>query len=98
MKRRLALARALLHDPPFVLMDEPTSGVVEQDRLIIWGLLRSLQNAGKTIVLTTPSWEEALAMCDRVAILTHGTLQRVIPRPRTPGAGAITCVTEPRTE
>jgi len=72
MKRRLAFARALLHDPPLVVVDEPTAGVAIHDRQIIWNLLRSLREAGKTVVLTTPSWEEALAVCDRVALLTYG--------------------------
>jgi ABC-2 type transport system ATP-binding protein len=82
MKRRLAFAGVLLHDPALVVVDEPTAGVAIHDRQIIWNLLRSLREAGKTVVLTTPSWEEALAVCDRVALLTHGTLQRVVTCPK----------------
>jgi ABC-type multidrug transport system ATPase subunit len=82
MKQRLAFARALLHDPALLLVDEPSAGVALYDRQIIWNLLRSLREAGKSVVLMTPSWEEALAACDRVALLTDGRLQRVVTRPK----------------
>jgi ABC-type multidrug transport system ATPase subunit len=82
MKQRLAFARALLHDPALLLVDEPSAGVALYERQIIWNLLRSLREAGKSVVLMTPSWEEALAACDRVALLTDGRLQRVVTRPK----------------
>ena len=78
MKRRLAFARALLIDPQLVIIDEPTAGVAEEDRPDIWELMRSLQNEGKTLVLTTSTWEEAQVVCDRVARLAGGALQLVV--------------------
>jgi ABC-2 type transport system ATP-binding protein len=78
MKRRLAFARALLIDPLLVIIDQPTAGVAEEDRPDIWELLRSLKNEGKTLVLTTSTWEEAQVVCDRVARLAGGELQLVV--------------------
>jgi ABC-2 type transport system ATP-binding protein len=74
MRRRLALARALLIDPLLVIIDEPTAGVEEGHRQLIWRLLRSLQNEGKTIVLTTSSWQEVQEVCNRVATFDQGVL------------------------
>jgi len=78
MRRRLALAWALLSDPLLVLIDEPTAGVVEEKRQMIWRLLRSLQDEGKTLVLTTSAWVEVQEVCDRVTTLGEGTLQYLI--------------------
>jgi ABC-2 type transport system ATP-binding protein len=74
MRRRLALARALLTDPVLVIIDEPTAGVGEAHRPLIWRLLRGLQVEGKTIVLTTDSWQEVQEVCNRVATLSQGAL------------------------
>ena len=77
MKRRLALARALLHDPELIYLDEPTLGVDVQSRRALWDYIRGLRAQGKTILLTTNYLEEASALCDRLAILDHGTVLAV---------------------
>jgi ABC-type multidrug transport system ATPase subunit len=74
MKRRLAIARALLHDPPLLILDEPTVGVDLEARHQIWAHVRSLRAGGRTVVLTTNYLDEAEALCDRVAILREGRL------------------------
>jgi len=74
MKRRLTLARALVHDPDLLFLDEPTTGLDPQARHLIWQGLRRLIGAGKTIVLTTHFMEEAERLTDRLAILDHGRL------------------------
>ena len=74
MKRRLAIARALLHDPPLLILDEPTVGVDIEARHQIWAHVRSLRAGGRTVVLTTNYLDEAEALCDRVAILRAGKL------------------------
>jgi ABC-2 type transport system ATP-binding protein len=74
MKRRLALARALLHDPHLIYLDEPTLGVDVQSRRAIWDYIFNLKSAGKTVLITTNYLEEANALCDRLAILDHGRL------------------------
>jgi ABC-2 type transport system ATP-binding protein len=74
MKRRLALARALLHDPKLVYLDEPTLGVDVQARRVIWDYILSLRDEGKTVLITTNYLEEAQALCDRLAIIDHGKL------------------------
>lgn len=80
MKRRLALARALLHDPRLLYLDEPTLGVDVQSRRAIWDYILNLRQRGKTILLTTNYLEEANALCDRIAIIDHGKLV-VLDRP-----------------
>jgi len=74
MKRRLALARALLHDPQLIYLDEPTLGVDIQARRAIWDYILSLRDQGKTVLITTNYLEEAQALCERLAIIDHGTL------------------------
>ena len=75
MKRRLALARALLHDPLSLYLDEPTLGVDVQSRRAIWNYILDLkEKKGKTVLLTTNYLEEANALCDRIAIIDHGKL------------------------
>lgn len=75
MKRRLALARALLHDPELLYLDEPTLGVDVQSRRAIWDYILDLKKKkGKTVLLTTNYLEEANALCDRIAIMDHGKL------------------------
>jgi ABC-2 type transport system ATP-binding protein len=74
MKRRLAIARALLHDPQVIILDEPTLGVDVHARAAIWGYIRDLRDRGKTILLTTNMLEEAQELCDELAIIDHGQL------------------------
>ena len=74
MKRRLALARALLHDPHLLYLDEPTLGVDVQSRRAIWDYILSLRDQGKTVLITTNYLEEAQALCERLAILDQGKL------------------------
>ena len=74
MKRRLALARALLHDPKLLYLDEPTLGVDVQSRRALWNYILDVKKKGKTILLTTNYLEESNALCDRLAILDHGRL------------------------
>ncbi|MDU2064925.1 MAG: ABC transporter ATP-binding protein [Sporomusaceae bacterium] len=74
MKRRLMIARALLHEPKILFLDEPTVGLDPQVRRKLWDLIRSLNQSGLTVLLTTHYIEEAEALCDRVAILEKGRL------------------------
>jgi len=74
MKRRLALGRALLHDPQLVYLDEPTLGVDVQARRVIWDYILSLREQGKTVLITTNYLEEAQVLCSRLAIIDHGKL------------------------
>ena len=74
MQRRLAIARALLHGPSVVVLDEPTLGVDPQARAAIWGYIRGLAADGKTVLLTTNYLDEAADLCRTIAIIDHGRL------------------------
>lgn len=74
-KRRLMLAKALIHAPEILILDEPTAGADIELRLQLWELLKNLHRQGKTILLTTHYLEEAEKLCGRVAILHRGRLQ-----------------------
>ncbi len=74
MKRRLNLAAALLHDPPLLLLDEPTAGVDPQSRNNLIEVVRELARLGRTIIYTTHYMEEASKLCDRVGIIDQGKL------------------------
>lgn len=74
MKRRLTLARALVHSPRLLILDEPTAGVDVELRLELWDLLRSLNSDGMTIFLTTHYLEEAEHLCKNIAIIRAGKL------------------------
>ena len=76
-QQRLMIARALMHDPEVLFLDEPTVGLDPQTRLALWDLLRDLHRRGHTIVLTTHYMEEADRLCDRLAILDRGRLLAV---------------------
>ena len=73
-QQRLMIARALIHDPQVLFLDEPTVGLDPQARLALWDILRGLHAEGRTIVMTTHYMEEADRLCQRVAIVDHGHL------------------------
>lgn len=72
MKRRLMVAKAMVHSPPILVLDEPTAGVDIELRKALWDNVRSLNERGVTILLTTHYLEEAEELCDRIAIINHG--------------------------
>ena len=72
MKRRLLVAKAMVHNPPILVLDEPTAGVDVELRQQLWAYVRQLHAQGTTIVLTTHYLEEAEELCDRIAIINHG--------------------------
>ena len=74
MKRRLLIAKALVHQPPIIFLDEPTAGVDVELRKNLWENVKLLNNQGVTIILTTHYLEEAEQMCDRIGILSKGNL------------------------
>lgn len=74
MKRRLLLAKALVHMPPILVLDEPTAGVDVELRQMLWERVRMLNERGMTILLTTHYLEEAEELCDRIAIINHGKI------------------------
>jgi len=74
MRRRLLVAKALIHEPPVVVLDEPTAGVDVDLRRTLWQHMRELNRQGVTVVLTTHYLEEAEAMCDQIAIIDQGRL------------------------
>ncbi|MET0918386.1 MAG: ATP-binding cassette domain-containing protein [Burkholderiales bacterium] len=74
MKRRLTLARALVNDPEFLILDEPTTGLDPQARHLIWDGLRQLLSQGKTILLTTHFMDEAERLANRLAVIDHGAM------------------------
>ena len=74
LKRRTAIARAFLHDPELFIIDEPTLGVDVDTRHALWAYLRLLRSRDKTVIVATNYLDEALALCDRVAVLGEGTV------------------------
>lgn len=72
MKRRLLVAKAMVHSPPILVLDEPTAGVDVDLRRQLWDLVSELNQEGVTVVLTTHYLEEAEELCDRIAIINHG--------------------------
>ena len=74
MKRRLLIAKALVHKPPIIILDEPTAGVDVELRKNLWENIRSLRKLGVTIILTTHYLQEAEELCDRVGIIHKGNL------------------------
>ena len=72
MKRRLMVAKAMVHSPPVIVLDEPTAGVDIELRRQLWDYVRGLNARGVTVVLTTHYLEEAEELCDRIAIINHG--------------------------
>jgi ABC-2 type transport system ATP-binding protein len=74
MRRRLLIAKALVHDPRVLFLDEPTAGVDVELRRALWAYVRTLRERGTTVVLTTHYLEEAEALADRIGIIDHGRL------------------------
>jgi ABC-2 type transport system ATP-binding protein len=72
MMQRMSIARAMMHDPQVLFLDEPSAGLDPQTRLLLWEIIREYNQAGKTILLTTHNMEEADALCQRLAIIDHG--------------------------
>jgi ABC-2 type transport system ATP-binding protein len=72
MAQRLMVARAVMHDPSILFLDEPTAGLDPQSRIALWEILGELHSEGQTILLTTHYMEEADQLCDRLAIIDHG--------------------------
>jgi len=82
MKRRLMVAKAMVHSPPILILDEPTAGVDVELRRQLWEYVRKLNAQGVTIVLTTHYLEEAQEMCDEIAIINHGQVIACEPTPK----------------
>jgi len=94
MAQRLMVARAILHRPAVLFLDEPTAGLDPQSRLALWEILGELHAAGQTILLTTHYMEEADRLCDRVAIMDHGKILALdTPAELKRSVGADTIVT-----
>ena len=74
MMQRLSIARAMMHDPQILFLDEPSAGLDPQTRLLLWEIIREYNQRGKTILLTTHNMEEADALCQRLAIIDHGRM------------------------
>ena len=74
LAQRLMVARAILHEPAILFLDEPTAGLDPQSRLALWEILGELHREGQTIMLSTHHMEEADQLCDRVAIMDHGRI------------------------
>ena len=72
MRRRLMVAKAMVHKPPVLVLDEPTAGVDVELRQQLWGHIRALNRSGSTVLLTTHYLEEAQELCDRIAFINHG--------------------------
>lgn len=87
LKRRLILARALVHDPDLLILDEPTAGVDVEQRHDLWRYFRELNEEGKTIMLTSHYLEEVEMLCDRVAIINHGKIVADMPKSDFAGDG-----------
>ena len=81
MRRRLLIARAMLHDPRILVLDEPTTGLDPQARLLVWDILTTLKSRGITILLTTHYMDEAAHLCDRLVVIDQGNvLVEGVPR------------------
>jgi ABC-2 type transport system ATP-binding protein len=94
MAQRLMVARAIFHRPRVLFLDEPTAGLDPQSRLALWDLLGKLHREGQTILLTTHYMEEADRLCERVAIMDHGTILALdTPAALRQSIGADTVVT-----
>ena len=93
MARRLQIARALIHSPHLIVLDEPTLGVDPGQRAELWDHIRRLRDGGKTVLLTTNVMEEAAALCDRIAIIHGGRLAAAVDTPANLQRGRGTVIT-----
>ena len=94
MVRRLQIARALVHNPSVLFLDEPTAGLDPQSRIALWEILGGMHEQGQTILVTTHNMEEADAVCERLAIMDHGRILAMdSPRKLKDTIGADTIVT-----
>ena len=98
MAQRLMVARAIMHEPQILFLDEPTAGLDPQSRIALWDVVRELHDRGQTILLTTHYMEEADQLCDRVAIMDRGRLLALdTPRAsRRPSAPTPRCASSER--
>lgn len=80
LKRRAILARALVHDPQLLILDEPTAGVDVETRIVLWEYLQEINREGKTIILTSHYLEEVEKLCNHIAIITNGSLVKEGPK------------------
>ncbi|HBU27773.1 TPA: ABC transporter ATP-binding protein [Candidatus Uhrbacteria bacterium] len=80
LKRRAILARALMHDPEVLILDEPTAGIDVEQRRALWKELQNLHKAGKTIILTSHYLEEVEHLCSRVAIMHNGSVLKELEK------------------
>jgi ABC-2 type transport system ATP-binding protein len=87
LKRRLMLARALIHDPKLLILDEPTAGVDVELRHELWRYLQELNKEGKTIILTSHYLEEVELLCSRIAIVNQGKIARIATKEEYAGNG-----------
>src|ERR1700736_297780 len=74
MMQRLSIARAMMHDPQVLFLDEPSAGLDPQTKILLWEIIREYHQAGRTVLLTTHNMEEADALCQRLAIVDHGNV------------------------
>ena len=74
MMQRLSIARAMMHDPSVLFLDEPSTGLDPQTKLMLWDIVRQYNRSGKTVVITTHNMEEADTLCHRIAIIDHGRI------------------------
>jgi ABC-2 type transport system ATP-binding protein len=85
MRRRLMVAKAMVHNPPILVLDEPTAGVDVELRQQLWSYVRQLNENGVTVLLTTHYLEEAEELCDRIAIINHGKVIACEPKQKLLG-------------
>jgi ABC-2 type transport system ATP-binding protein len=74
MMQRMSIARAMMHDPQVLFLDEPSVGLDPQTRLLLWEIIREYNQKGRTILLTTHNMEEADTLCQKLAIIDHGRI------------------------
>ena len=91
MKRRLMIARALMHEPKLLILDEPTAGVDIELRRSMWGFFKDLNDRGTTIILTTHYLEEAEMLCRNIGIIQHGDVYKRQVQRQLQSGGLMTC-------